>query len=115
MSTLCQQTTSLLPGLLAAESPNRIRNAAGDLVRFRPPGGILRVRIPLAPPLSRGKPYSQVQLSAKFRLRTGRFGRASKSALLDSLRKKDGTYLGSEAIVKHLRAARRQSESGKSC
>jgi hypothetical protein len=34
---------------------------------------------------------------------------------LDSLRKKDGTYLGSEAIVKHLRAARRQSESGKSC
>jgi hypothetical protein len=32
---------------------------------------------------------------------------------LDSLRKKDGTYLGSEAIVKHLRAARRETESGK--
>jgi hypothetical protein len=33
---------------------------------------------------------------------------------LDSLRKKDGTYLGSEAIVKHLRAARREENPGKS-
>jgi len=33
---------------------------------------------------------------------------------LDSLRKKDDTYLGSEAIVKHLRAARREENPGKS-
>jgi hypothetical protein len=33
---------------------------------------------------------------------------------LDSLRKRDGTYLGAEAIVKHLRTARREMESGKS-
>jgi hypothetical protein len=33
---------------------------------------------------------------------------------LDALRKRDGTYLGAEAIVKHLRAARRETASGKS-
>jgi hypothetical protein len=33
---------------------------------------------------------------------------------LDALRKRDGTYLGAEAITKHLRAARRETVSGKS-
>lgn len=37
-----------------------------------------------------------------------------ESMKLDSLRKKDGTYLGSEAIIKHLRASRRERDSGKS-
>jgi hypothetical protein len=32
---------------------------------------------------------------------------------LDALRKRDGTYLGSEAIAKHLRAARRDGSLGK--
>jgi hypothetical protein len=32
---------------------------------------------------------------------------------LEALRKRDGTYLGSEAIAKHLRAARRDSSLGK--
>jgi hypothetical protein len=29
---------------------------------------------------------------------------------LEALRKRDGTYLGSEAIAKHLRAARRDGQ-----